>query len=76
MSDIRWRGIHAEIWVVSETRIHAEIEGKFQSGFFMDFPENFPAEFIRIFGDFIGDKQWRIFSGTLGNSLDKSWKIY
>ena len=28
----RWllvEGIHAEIWVVSETRIHAEIQGKF-----------------------------------------------
>ena len=29
MVDPWWRGIPGEIWVVSETRIHREIEGKF-----------------------------------------------
>ena len=29
MVDPWWRGIPGEIWVVSETRIHGEIEGKF-----------------------------------------------
>ena len=36
MVDLWWRGIPGEIWVVSETRIHGEIEGKFGEGFLMD----------------------------------------
>ena len=46
--------IHTEILVVRETRIHAEIEGSFVRGFFR-VPRRFPAEFIGIFGGFIGD---------------------
>ena len=55
MVDPWWRGIPGEIWVVSETRIHREIGGNFR----VDFPgifQRFPAEFIGIFGGFIGDK--------------------
>ena len=55
MVDPWWRGIPGEIWVVSETRIHGEIEGNFR----VDSPgifRRFPAEFIGIFGGFIEDK--------------------
>ena len=37
-----------ELWVVSETRIHAEIEGNSPHGFLRDFPE-IPC---RIYRDF------------------------
>ena len=60
MVDSWWRGIHGEIWVVSETRIHLEIEGKFPCGFFRDFP----TEFIGSFGGFIGDKTVEDFKGN------------
>ena len=33
MADTCWRGIHGEIWVVSETRIRVEIEGKIRGKF-------------------------------------------
>ena len=39
MVDPWWRGISGEIWVVCETRIHGEIEGKFGEGFLTDSPE-------------------------------------
>ena len=39
MADTWCRGIHGEIWVVSETRIHVEIEGNFLCRFFRDFLE-------------------------------------
>ena len=55
MADTWWRGIHGEIWVVSETRIHVEIEGNFYVDS-LGISRRFPAEFIRIFGGFIGDK--------------------
>ena len=60
MADTWWRGIHVEIWVVSESRIHVEIEGKFPHGFLRDFPEIPCAEFIGISGGFIGGKKSRI----------------
>ena len=39
MVDPWWRGILGEIWVVSEMRIHGEIEGIFGEGFLTDSPE-------------------------------------
>ena len=36
----------------------------------------FPAEFLGIFGGFIGDKTVEDFRGILGESQEKSWEIY
>ena len=74
MADTWWRGIQAEICVVSETRIHTENEGKFPYGFLRD-SLRFPAEFIGIFGGFIGDKKWRILGESSRDSQEKSWEI-
>ena len=72
MADTWWRGIHAEIWVVSETKIHVKIFRVDSSGISL----KFPAEFIWIFGGFIGDKTVddfkgnpRRFSGELSGNL-------
>ena len=66
MADNWWKGFHAEIWVVSETIIHVEIEGKFPHGFLRDFPE-IPSRIYRDFGGFIGDKKWMILRGIIGD---------
>ena len=61
-------------WVVSETRIHVEIEGNFcidSSGISW----RFPTGFIEIFGGLIGDNKWMVLRGILGDSQDKSWEI-
>ena len=71
MADTWWRGIHGEIWVVSETRIHMEIEGIFHVDS-LGISRRFPAEFIRIFGGFIGDKSVADFQG---NPQRFSWEI-
>ena len=65
MAEIWWKGINAEIWVESESRIHTEFNGKFLQGFLRDFPE-IPCRILRDFGGFIEDKKFfKILRGIL-----------
>ena len=56
-ADSWWRGIPGEIWVVSETRIHGESEGKFVGipyGFIGDKTvANFEGNPLRFSGEFM-----------------------
>ena len=50
--------------MVSETRIHADIEGNYIPVDSSGISRIFPAEFIGIFGGFIGDKRVEDFKGN------------
>ena len=79
MADTWWRGIHGEIWVVSETRIHVEIEGNFPCLFFGDFPDIPRRIYIdfwwirrrEISGRFSGESS-EILKSIHGKSTEKS----
>ena len=62
-----------EIWVVSEMRIHAGIEGSFPRGILRKYLWIHCRNY-RYFGEFMGDKTVEDFKGILGDSQEKSWE--